>query len=107
MPTKKKITTEDVIDFILDQKEIGELRRISLLLKSQYDELGRIAKSHMKYGDEVEFNAKRRGIVRGKIVEMRRKRIVVIDATTGMRWRVSPSLCTIVGRQLGRHGGKR
>lgn len=85
------MTYDDVRQWILSNADKDQLDQLSSLIRSRRDNLGIAAALSFKAGDPVWFDAKTRGIVRGKFISLSRKNAKV-QADGGGIWTVSPHL---------------
>lgn len=87
------ITFEDVKSYIMSRATNQELESMIDCYKVRRKNLGVAIGLQFKYGDRVWFDAKNRGIIKGKFIKQMSKNAEVLS-DTGMKWRVAPSyLC--------------
>lgn len=84
-------TFEDVKSFILSRASSQELKDVYECYKHRHKLLGVATGLSFKYGDRVWFDAKTRGIIKGKFIKMMSKNAQVLS-DTGMTWKVTPSI---------------
>lgn len=72
-----------------------QIRELYDALKFARGQAERRVKRSLNAGDEVKFMS-RRGEIRGKVVRMLTKNVQVREISTGLLWRVTPSLLTTV-----------
>lgn len=81
---------QDVINFISSCRDRDTLKQISNSLKIAFDNLERMKVIAFAVNDEVAFNSKRGGKIKGVVSKINSKTIQV--KTDACVWRVSPSL---------------
>jgi hypothetical protein len=84
-------TFEDVKTFILTKATAEELRVIVDYYKLRHKNIGVAIGLSFTPGEPVWFDAKTKGIIRGKFVRMKSKNAEVLS-DTGVRWTVGPQL---------------
>ncbi len=82
-------TFDDVKMFILTKASAEELKVIIDYYKLRHKSLGVAIGHSFQPGDPVWFDAKTRGIIKGKFVRMKSKNAEVLSET-GVRWTVGP-----------------
>ena len=84
------MTFDDVVAWVRTAKR-EDLDRLSQYTKLRRDAIGIEQGLTFMPGSRVWFDAKRRGIVYGKFVDLKRKNATVLS-DDGMRWTVAPQL---------------
>lgn len=82
-------TFEDVKSFILSRASTQELKDVYECYKHRHRQLGVATGLSFKYGDRIWFDAKTRGIIKGKFIRLMSKNAEVLS-DQGVTWRVSP-----------------
>ncbi len=85
-----KPTTKDIVDFVANLDN-GGLRVLIEQHNIRKQQLSRNAFHQFKPGDKITFASRRGYPVNGTVIRRMRKNIL-IEETTGARWRVSPTL---------------
>lgn len=81
---------EDVKSYILSKATASELRDVVDCYKLRHKQLGVVTGMSFKYGDRVWFDAKSRGVIRGKFIKLMTKNAQVLS-DQGQTWTVSPT----------------
>lgn len=76
----------------LSNEELLKVNKVIVtIIKSERARKNQVISMTLKRNDKVKFNAKRRGIVHGTILEVKRTTASVMS-TEGMRWKVALTL---------------
>lgn len=85
------VTFEDVKSYIMSRASSQELESMIDCYKVRRKTLGVTLGLQFKYGDRVWFDAKSKGIIKGKFIRQMSKNAEVLS-DQGLTWRVSPQL---------------
>lgn len=86
-------TLNDVRRFIQEQATRDDLNSLADSFKIRRNILNSQASLNINRNDKVKFDTGRRGIVKGIVSGFTRSGKVEVASTTGIRWKVSASIC--------------
>lgn len=84
------ITFDDVKAYIYTQASANDLKIINDYCNMRYKHIGATVGNSFQPGDRIWFDAKSKGIIRGKFVRMKTKNAEIIS-DSGVRWSVFPN----------------